>query len=644
MTARQGGSSSQDKKKKQRAGQQEGILARFPSSQSTSSQRLEDIASQKSPFRDQQAKQTYLLRSTTVDVSGDHHSSPPRIEMESSSTIAATSPRLKDQGITNSKMAGNSINSQGDRPPNTDTLILPGTKEKSPLDNPPGDHNTPKIPPEQEVIKLADIMTRLDSLAGLSGKIDSMAEDIKQLRAIQVTTNKLVTEVAEIKTDVTDLQASVSTLEAGEEELQMNQQAIAKELLDLKQTVQQLQTQLSQQQSTPAPHDDFDLLKVKADMRCLNLIIEGIREPRSDRDGSTRRQVYNFCRNILSLPYVEIDTAYRLGKPRPSSALPRPMFVRFSRLCDREDVWRAKSRLYDRDYNQYSIKEDLPMQLRPVMAALQRVFQAAKKYPERFSVFIRDYKIYVNGVAYEVKDLEKLPKEIRPSHISTPGNSSVVVFFGKDSKFSNHYYAPFVVDDIEFATMEQFLAHSRARFADDQSLMDRAMASSDPAEAKRILNLLHGAPGQIFWEAERHDILRSGLLAKFSQNDDLKKYLLSSEERQLGEASRNRVWGIGLTLADKGRLNTKLWKGENLLGKTLVEVRQIILDSQHAQRRGSQAAQKAEDPSSETPTSPPQRMNEQTDQSDQINQTDRADSVSDLHNQVNDADGSQPEV
>lgn len=60
-----------------------------------------------------------------------------------------------------------------------------------------------------------------------------------------------------------------------------------------------------------------------------------------------------------------------------------------------------------------------------------------------------------------------------------------------------------IVDDTEFSTMEQYLAHSRARFANDQHLMDRAMESSDPAEAKRILNLLREAPGLPEWEEER---------------------------------------------------------------------------------------------------------------------------------------------
>lgn len=87
------------------------------------------------------------------------------------------------------------------------------------------------------------------------------------------------------------------------------------------------------------------------------------------------------------------------------------------------------------------------------------------------------------------------------------------------------------MNDVDIITMEQFLAHSRARFANDQHLMDRALVSPDPAEAKRILNFLRDAPGQPEWEEERHDILLAGLLAKFKQNDDLKEYLSSSEDR-----------------------------------------------------------------------------------------------------------------
>lgn len=53
-------------------------------------------------------------------------------------------------------------------------------------------------------------------------------------------------------------------------------------------------------------------------------------------------------------------------------------------------------------------------------------------------------------------------------------------------------------------------------------------------------------------------------------------YLLESEDRQLGEASRDTTWGIGLTLMDKNVLSPQHWRGDNLMGTTLMEVRKEL--------------------------------------------------------------------
>lgn len=603
MTAQQGSSAALNKRKKPRADQTTHNSSSV--SQTSSSQRLEDLAAQNPSSTDDALRQSYRLRSSTLDTSTEALSGKQQPYFMSCSfspagmmktpngmnrakalngrsngvpvittveggidprlgTTGSSSPTCRNQVTTSGSGLKEAVNTApaSPSPPSNTTVIDP---PKSPP------------PPGQDVIKLSDVMARLDSLSGLGEKMDSMAEDIRQLRCLGETTSKLCQDVLEVKENVGEMQTSVSALEAKQEENELNQQAIAKELIDLKAIVHELQAQqASAEKPVTQAESDFEFLKVKAALRENNLIFEGIREPRSDRDGSARRQVQAFCRNTLGISHAEIDKAYRLGKPRKESAAPRPIFVRFTRLGDRDDVWRARSVLNIPANSHFFIKEDLPMPLRPTMAALLRVCQTARRFPQKYQVFIRDYKVYVNGEAFEAKDLEQLPKDLRPSFASTPGNVKTVVFFGKDSRFSNHYVSRFVVDDIEFHSIEQFLAHSRARFADDQNLMDKALASSEPTDAKKILNLLRDAQGQPEWEEERHDILLAGLLAKFRQSDDLKTYLLSSGDRQLGEASKNRIWGIGMTLADKERLNTRYWKGYNLLGKTLMEVRKIL--------------------------------------------------------------------
>ena len=68
-----------------------------------------------------------------------------------------------------------------------------------------------------------------------------------------------------------------------------------------------------------------------------------------------------------------------------------------------------------------------------------------------------------------------------------------------------------------------------------------------------------------------------GNLYKFSQNENLKQFLLSTKNKILAEASPyDKIWGIGMNANDKDILNQDKWKGENLLGKALMKVRDII--------------------------------------------------------------------
>lgn len=479
----------------------------------------------------------------------------------------------------------------------------PPLKQKPQLNGIPKNDDHDKT---EDAISLKDVMLKLNALTQAVGKIDSMdrdidniADDIKTIKALQETTAILSQDMAEVKEttakvsqDILEVQenaaqlhSSLKGLEEREAETLSNQQLLAKELLDFK---SDMAKELQDIKSSKSAHDnpkqkesdpwvEFELLKVKADQLKNNLILEGVRESQSDRDSATYNQVKSFIKEVIGKSYIEIDSAYRLGPPRAASAPPRPIFIRFTRRGDRMDVWHARSRLIDHPEGNFTFKEDLPPKLRPIMAAFNRVALMAKKYPRKYgNVFIRDYQLFINGKGYGVEDLEKLPTDIRPSFISTPGNVRVVVFFGKDSRFSNHYHSRFTIDGTTFSTMEQYLALHRSRFAGRHDLGELVMESEDPIEAKKVLNLLRGTQGKDEWEKERRDILFAGLLAKFAQNDDLRSYLLSSENRVLGEASKNQAWGIGLTLADNRRLNPRFWKGENLQGKTLMDVRSFI--------------------------------------------------------------------
>lgn len=69
----------------------------------------------------------------------------------------------------------------------------------------------------------------------------------------------------------------------------------------------------------------------------------------------------------------------------------------------------------------------------------------------------------------------------------------------------------------------------------------------------------------------------AGNLAKFGQHTDLREYLLGTGDRVLVEASPlDRVWGIGLAADDERAVSPDQWRGLNLLGFALMQVRETL--------------------------------------------------------------------
>ena len=79
----------------------------------------------------------------------------------------------------------------------------------------------------------------------------------------------------------------------------------------------------------------------------------------------------------------------------------------------------------------------------------------------------------------------------------------------------------------------------------------------------------------------RQVIVYEGLVAKFSQNEELKKRLLETGNDILAEcAVKDRIWGIGLSMTDSDRQDMSKWKGSNLLGYALMMVRNTLIKTE----------------------------------------------------------------
>jgi ribA/ribD-fused uncharacterized protein len=131
----------------------------------------------------------------------------------------------------------------------------------------------------------------------------------------------------------------------------------------------------------------------------------------------------------------------------------------------------------------------------------------------------------------------------------------------------------FEVDGQRFASAEHWMMWRKAQVFDDHDASRRILEAATPAEAKKLGAQVRGFdPGA--WEAERFAVVVAGNRAKFGQNPDLAGFLRGTAPRVLVEASPvDRIWGIGLAADDARAADPACWRGLNLLGFALMQVR-----------------------------------------------------------------------
>ena len=190
--------------------------------------------------------------------------------------------------------------------------------------------------------------------------------------------------------------------------------------------------------------------------------------------------------------------------------------------------------------------------------------------------------------AEKPKVVRKKLIKAKPEEAKEPDAEPPVLFYGADESkgeyrfMSNMFVAPFEIDGMTFPTVEHYFQWSKAMMFEGKdsehgAKMMKAPRNKEFTEAKSVKAL--GRKVKEFsaarWDDVKITIMKKAVRAKFvNPKHELLPKLLATGDRVIGEANpRDKYWGIGTSVDTADAKNPKKWKGQNQLGKILMELR-----------------------------------------------------------------------
>lgn len=143
--------------------------------------------------------------------------------------------------------------------------------------------------------------------------------------------------------------------------------------------------------------------------------------------------------------------------------------------------------------------------------------------------------------------------------------------------FSNWYQSDFEYAGKHYISTEQYMMYQKMMQFRAYDIADEILAETDQGKIKHLGRTKLDDFDPDLWDKTKYTIVKRGIRAKFMQNPDIAEILLSTQNAVLAECSKNDTqWGIGIDINDERRLETSNWKGMNLLGRILMEIRQEL--------------------------------------------------------------------
>ena len=280
--------------------------------------------------------------------------------------------------------------------------------------------------------------------------------------------------------------------------------------------------------------------------------------------------ILSLCASVgLTISTIDIERAHRVG---PRNKPNQPILVKFANYKVREQVLAAKTKIREKGV---VTTEDFPDEINNRRQMFSSVLKAAYESPKYKAKLVVD-KLLLNGKLFSVNELDMLPDELNPHNLTAVTRGNCTAFYSRSSVFSNHFPCAFVMDGTKYSSTEQFIMHQKAKLFWDAESANQIMKSNNPVVAKGVGKRIKGYKAEI-WNSSCTDVMKTALKAKFSQNPELASILKKTGNNVLIEANpTDHFWGVGLSIKNLDVFDESKWKGKNILGQLLMELRGIL--------------------------------------------------------------------
>lgn len=220
------------------------------------------------------------------------------------------------------------------------------------------------------------------------------------------------------------------------------------------------------------------------------------------------------------------------------------------------------------------------------------------RFHESFRVFLK-FENNLNKESPPFVYAEQILKDNQPREKFT-------FFWHSPSPFSQWHPSLFELKGITFTSGEQFMMFCKAKLFKDEDIAKKILNLNNKENSilKKFVNneinssdILKNSIYKTEWESYQKEIKQLGRQVKnyddklwvkhresyvlrgnyekFSQNEELKQKLLSTGNTIMAESNYfDKIWAIGIKESDPNATSPSKWKGLNLLGKILTNIRE----------------------------------------------------------------------